>query len=133
MTETRFTVAAVTSPLVPAGIALAPMLQAESSQYNMLAVALALLTSYLGVIVIGLPLVHLLKRIGWLNLPALAITGALAGIGVFALFLQGLGAMLESSAPLNLIQILWGAGLGLSAALSFGLIAGITNRPSSTR
>lgn len=109
------------------------MLQGGISQFNILAVALALLTSYLGLIVIGFPLIYLLKRIGWLNLPALAITGALAGIGVFALFLEGLGAMLESSAPINIIQILWGAGLGLSAALSFGLISGITNRPSSTR
>lgn len=125
ISKNRYTFAAVISPLIPAVIALAPMLGGENPQFEMLAVALALLTSYLGLFVIGLPLVFLLERIGWLNLPVLSITGALAGIGVLALFLQGLGAILESSAPINTIQILWGAGLGFSAALSFGLISGI--------
>lgn len=133
MNKIRYRLAIAASPLVPAMISLVPMLHSESSQFNILALGLALLTCYLGLIVIGLPLVHLLMHFGWLNLLVLTITGALAGIVVFTLFLQGLEAILKSHSPIQFIQILWGAGLGLISALSFGLISGIASHSTRTR
>lgn len=45
-------------------------------------VAFALVGGYAGYFAIGVPLIHFLRRIGWLSLPTLVFSGAAAGIAV---------------------------------------------------
>ena len=106
--------------------------QTPSFQWNFLIVGLALLTSYLGFFIAGFPLIYLLRRAGVLSLPALILSGPVFGIFVFYYFSLFLNYLLGTSASFGLSASLWGALLGLSVALSFGLIAGITWRSNGT-
>ena len=130
MAEPRFLLAIVIAPAAPAlAIFFLGIVMAEpSSPWSFLTVALAALTGYAGLFAVGLPLFHFLGRMGWLSLPVLVIFGALAGIAVFGLFSKFLGFLLGSSTSFDFAHIFWGAGLGFTVALLFGLIAGIPLR-----
>ena len=92
-------------------------------------VAFALVAGYAGYFAIGVPLIHFLRRMGWLSLPTLVFSGAAAGIAVLAGVGKLLGILLGSSGSFDLSYVLsyvsWGAGLGFAVALLFSLIAGI--------
>lgn len=132
MPEQRFWLAAAMAPCVPAVLILASGFHTQSFQWTFLMVGLALLTGYLGFLAVGLPLVYMLRRVGLLSLPALMLSGAVFGVLVFYLFSLFLDFLLGSPASFKLMASLLGALLGFSVALSFGLIAGITWRPSGT-
>ena len=131
MTEQRFQIASLVAPSTPALLVFIGD-QTQSFQWNFLIVGLALLTGYLGFFIVGYPLIYLLRRTGFLSLPVLMLSGPVIGVLVFYFFLLFLSFLLGSSASFGLSAIIWGAGLGLCVALSFGLIAGITWRSSGT-
>ena len=90
--------------------------------------SVSLVASYLGVVLLGLPIAYFLDRQRWLNLGTLAVGGALSGIGVFWLFLYLLvQVVFRSSEPL-FPWTFWGAPLGLFVALVFGVIGGVPVR-----
>jgi hypothetical protein len=62
---------------------------------------------------------------GWLSLVPLIGAGAVGGTLLFLLFFQLLGLALGSSTPIEITQMIWGAGFGASTALIFSLIAGL--------
>jgi hypothetical protein len=132
----RFKLAVAISPLVPALIVvLGPALLLPGSSYgNALPLLLffSIGTSYLGLFVIGLPVILLLRRLALLNLGTLALVGAVGGIVAFAAFSAVLTRLLQSSGSFGPPSVAWGAGLGLAVALSFGAIAGITSRSRAT-
>ena len=125
MDNARFWLAAVVAPW-PVPLIISILF--PRGPWSFLAVALGLLTGYMGLFVLGLPLFQLLQRIGWLSLPTLTLSGGLAGVIVFYFFGKVLNVLLTSSAPFIWIQLTWGAALGISVALLFGLIAGIPLR-----
>ena len=134
MAEHRSLIAAMIAPwAAPAVLILLPVVQSRSWPFHYelpLIVTCSIVFSYLGSFALGLPLVHVLRRVGWLSLTSLTLSGALAGALVFYVFFQLLGVVLASSAPFGTLQILWGVSLGFSVALVFGVIAGITWRSS---
>ena len=91
-------------------------------------IGFSVLAAYVCLIVAGLPIVHVLRRIGHLNLVSLSLLGVLAGILVFYGFGQLLVILFQAKASFGLAEVLWGAWLGFSVALVFGLIAGLTFR-----
>jgi hypothetical protein len=81
--------------------------------------------SYLGVYAIGLPSVFFLRKRGKLNILYLALTGIFGGVIIFLLAMEFLGWLLGSSAPVNLVALIWGGAMGLSVSIVFGVIAGV--------
>ena len=90
---------------------------------NYLMTGFALVFSYAGFLILGLPVLMLLTRLGILNLAAVLFCGAVLGVLVFLLFLLTLGAVLESSSPFHPLAYVWGAALGFAVALCYGLLA----------
>ena len=88
------------------------------------------ITAYVGLFAIGLPIMRALRRAGRLNLLSLTLCAVPAGVLAFYLVLRLLGFLLESSAPFELSQAIWGASHGAFVALVFGVIAGLTLRSS---
>jgi len=90
-------------------------------------------TSYIGTLVLGLPLVVVLHRIHRLTLVPLLLCGSATGAVVFYLFLKVFALMLGSPlATVRIRDLVGGTMLGVLVALVFGLIAGIpwrTPRP----
>ena len=126
MTEPRFIAASIVTPWLPAiGITIAGF-KSESPHWNLLIFGFITVASYFGLFAFGFPVIHFLRRVGWLNLPLLVFSGAAIGIVVFSLAMAFLGFLLGSSSPFWSADLLWGAALGSSVALCFGLIAGIT-------
>ena len=137
MSEQRFQLASVIAPCTPAVLIFIGSFQVPSFPWDFLIVGLAFLTGYLGFFIFGFPLIYLLRREGLLSFPILMLSGPVFGVFVFYLFSLFLNFLLGSSAPFELTPFelaasLWGALLGFSVALSFGLIAGITWRSSGT-
>jgi hypothetical protein len=85
--------------------------------------------SYLATLLIGLPSVIMLRRVGYLSAPTLLLFGAVGGAGVqvlfFTVFFRYRNLEFESW---NVIShwIILGTALGLSVAVSFCLIGRIT-------
>ena len=96
---------------------------ASSSFTNYLITGFALVFSYAGFLMLGLPTLMVLTRMGVLNLATVLVSGAVLGVLVFYLFWLTLGVLLESSAPFNSLAYLSGAALGFSVALCYGLLA----------
>ena len=82
---------------------------------------------YLSLLLGGIPILMLLKRLKRLNLFTLTLAGAIAGVFVFQLSLFVLGLLLESSASYDWLSLAYGALVGAAVACCFGLIAGIEN------
>ena len=134
MTKRRYQLAAVIAPAAPTlvlvGFGLA---NGESySPWFVLIVAFALIAGYAGFFAVGIPVIHLLRRMGWFSLSILTFFGALAGIAVLGVFGKLLGIVIGSSGPFDpsyvLSYVFWGAALGFTVALLFSLIAGIPFR-----
>jgi hypothetical protein len=91
------------------------------------------LVAYLGLFLVGLPIAKALKHLGYLNVPAIAFLGVLAGVLIFYAFMLLFGVLLGSSAVFGIKQLAWGAALGFVVAVAFGVISGITMRWRATR
>jgi hypothetical protein len=132
MTESRFGLAAAVAPMAPTVLVVAAAILLPHGFGNALpfAIIFSVPTSYLGFFLVGLPLIHLLKRKGYLNFSTLAIAGIAAGIVAFAGFSVVFGLMLGSRSSYGAVGAAWGAGFGLLVAIVFGLVAGITRRSS---
>jgi hypothetical protein len=85
--------------------------------------------SYLATLLIGLPSVIMLIRVGHLSAPTLLLFGAVGGAGVqvlfFTVFFGYRNLEFESWKSVS-HWIILGIALGLSVAVSFCLIGGIT-------
>ena len=131
MNDRRLIMATVFAPLIVPAIFVAIQLFASDNHAAIqLVVFFSTATAYAGTLVIGLPAVYALRRAQMLNLLSLALAGAAGGVIMFVVFLRFLGFLLESSAPFDLLQALWGGALGLLVSLTFGALAGITWRSS---
>jgi len=87
----------------------------------------AVLTSYAGLLIIGVPIFRILRRLGRLNLLMLIFAGGIGGVVVFILFSLLLSLALGSKPHLafSTSSVLWGSILGASVAVVYGLIAGV--------
>ena len=129
----RKTLAIIVAPLMPAIIMIGvPVIVSRSWPFNdsdyKIIIAVSVLFGYLGFGVFGIPIVYWLNKIYKLNLIYLSLAGAATGSIVFSLFSVLLGLSLNSTTSINLGSILWGAGLGISVAITYGIISGITIR-----
>lgn len=134
MNDTRLWRAVILAPLpVPViyGLQLLPG-GSWSWGWFLTIVVMGMLNSYVGMLVLGLPLFRLLQRIGWLSLPTLTFSGGLAGVVIFYLFIKLL-TWSSTSTPFDWLQLIWGAAFGVSVALLFCLIAGVPFRRTKAR
>ena len=129
MTKPRFLAAALISPWAAPVIVVVVSIVASGTwpfHYELpVIVGFAVIASYVSFFAIGLPLIYVLRRAGYLNFLTLLVGGALVGVAVFFLFTKVLGFLLTSSASSGVLQLVWGAVLGFGVACLFGLIAGI--------
>lgn len=133
MTKTKFLAAALISPWAAPVIVVVVSGTWSFQDYDPLflfVVTIAVVVSYVGFFAIGLPLIYILRRAGWLNFPTLVVGGALAGIVVFFFFTKVFGF---SSASFDVPPLVLGAAFGCGVACTFGLIAGIPFRRSVPR
>lgn len=136
MNKRRMLLALVIAPLIPVlAVILLPALLGQKIFGNWLPFAIlsGLVTSYLGAIAFGGPLISLLRKFGRLNIISVSLAGAASGAVVLCLFMNLFGLMLGSQPSVNSVTLVWGAGLGLTVAIFFCLIAGITSHSSSSR
>lgn len=127
----RLVMATVFAPLiVPAVLAATQLVEADNHTAISLVAVFSTVIAYVGTLVIGLPVVYGLRRARMLNLLSLALAGAAAGMIIFFVFSLFFGFLLNSSAPFEFLQALWGGALGLLVSLAFGALAGITWRSS---
>ena len=136
MNKRRFRFGIVIAPLiVPLGIFIFGGAIQQSS-WGILAIMISAFFSYFGMFFIGLPLIYLLRRIGWLNIPMLVLSGALGGCVIIYAYSIFMAAFLTagSSIPFDFIVasgslkwslIFFGASLSAVIAVVFGIIAGI--------
>jgi hypothetical protein len=99
------------------------------SEFALFAVP-AYAVSLIGLIVFGIPIVHLLRKYNQLNFLTLSVAGAIAGVVVFSIFIWLLSEFLGSYATVDIKSISWGLVLGCLSALIYGYISGITRRSS---
>ena len=127
----RLVMATVFAPLIVPAVFVAFQLFAADNYAAMFLVAFfSTATAYVGTFVIGLPVFYGLRRARMLNLLSLSLAGVAGGVIMFFVFSLFLGFLLESSAPFEFLQALWGGALGLLVSLAFGAFAGITWRSS---
>jgi len=134
MNDHRVGIAAALSPLFP-GVAFAVLLSFFGGPPTPLSLILliflfALPVSYLGFALFGLPLLFFLRKRGTLSFAPFLAAGLVGGTVMFQAFALLLSWLLESPYRFGLDQIAWGAGLGLSVAAVFCLLAGITSGSS---
>lgn len=129
MTKPKFLAAALISPWAAPVIVVVGSILVSGTwplHYELpVTVSFTVIVSYVGFFAIGLPLIYVLRRAGYLNFLTLLVGGALAGVAVFFFFTKVLGFLLTSSASFGALQLVWGAVLGFGVACLFGLIAGI--------
>jgi hypothetical protein len=126
LTSFRTVVAFLVAPWAPAAIMAILVGEYVFSSDWWAIVTIAAAISYVGVIFFGVPVAYFLARRGSLNLIALAIAGTLGGVAVFGVFVVVLDRLFKSEP--ELLYGVWGAPLGLVAALAFGAIAGVPLR-----
>lgn len=88
----------------------------------------AAVTSYLGLLILGLPLTYILKRFRRLVLLSLVLGGIVAGVVTMVTFAICFPLLLGSPVRIEDIDtqmLAAGAGLGAITAAVFGLIAGV--------
>lgn len=130
LNDSRFALACGISPLIPTLLlvglprVLAPSVPDYSAPFIIM---FSLPISYGAFVCIGLPALTFLHRLKLLTFPALALGAALSGIVVEYLSLIAVGAFLGLRRPVSasLGDLAWGAGLALSVAVPFSLIAGV--------
>ncbi len=127
MSSSRALVEALVAPLIiPAYFLVIGVAKGQSATNSLVIFIPIILFSYLGTFCWGLPAVSFLKRIGYINLPALAATGAFAGIVVWFFATQWLIWMLDSTANFSRSDAAWGAAMGFAVAVIYGFISGVT-------
>ncbi len=99
----------------------------NSTHFSIIILLFALITSYLGTLVFGVPMVKLLQRFNFLNLPTLVFAGTLLGILLFYVGVFSLTLLLNSKSDFNTYTIIGGAISGFIVSLTFGLMSGITS------
>ena len=82
--------------------------------------------SFVGLLIIGLPIYYALKKYHLLSVFNLALSGALAGV-IYFLFLTWLlmTVLTKGYFILEPMSMLWGCVLGLITAAAFGYVCGI--------
>ncbi len=131
----RLTIAAILAPLAAPAVSLLLMTGGnwpvhDSSLLRVFGIGAAF--GYLGLFLGGIPIVIALRRFRCLNLAALTISGAAAGVLIFQLSLFVLAVLLESSGGYDVLSVAYGALAGASVACCFGLIAGVENLTGGT-
>ena len=128
----RLVLAAATAPLLaPVAVAIFVIATGERNlSAVLLEVLAALFTAYVGTLAVGVPAMWSLWRVRALNLVSINLAGMFGGVIVFYGFLQLLGYMLQSSGAFGIVQLIWGAALGLLVSMAFSAIAGLTWRSS---
>ena len=82
-----------------------------------------IITSYFFALFVGLPLVHFLRRIHWLNLITLTVVGAVFGALSFAVFIHGFAWMLGNEThSVSRYELSFGMLIGGLAAIVFSVI-----------
>jgi hypothetical protein len=128
----RYLKAILISPIVPVVFISIALFPNSNSSWNILILLCALITSYLGTLLFGIPTIKLLKYYNLLNLPLLVLSGSIMGIIVLCIAMLLLGLLLGSTASFNFATVVWGAIFGFCVSITFGLIAGITRRLNRT-
>ena len=131
--DTRFNLAVVLAPPVPIAIVVVPIFFMRNNPIEgalPIICFFGLIPSYLGLILFGLPLARLLHRFGHLTFMSMCLAGPVSGAITFAGLLLAFSWLLESHNPFNLSGLIWGAAFGLSVAIPFSLISGITSGSS---
>lgn len=104
----------------------------SGSTLKSMVILFTLILSYLACLVIGRGAIRFLNRRNMLTLPFVVLVGCCGGILVWYFFGYLIGFILSSERSLipSIVDILWGAVLGVSIALPFAIIAGfpIKNR-----
>ena len=114
---------AVTPLLVPIVFVVFAIFEG-SSIWNTFGVLLALVFSYLGMLVVGLPVIFWLKNKEKLSLIYLIFVGGIVGAMVWNTFLFSLGFLLDSTAQLSVVSLFGGALIGAVHGLVFSLLSG---------
>ena len=133
----RKILAIIIAPLTPVILMIGlPVIFSQSWPFNdtdyKIIITVSVVVGYLSFAVFGMPIVYWLSKNNKLNLLNLSLSGAAAGVLVFSLFSFILGVALNSTTTVNLGSIIWGAALGLSVALTYCGISGITIRSKTT-
>ena len=127
----RFAVATAIAPLtVPARFLIAQLFAADNRTAIWFVGVFSTATAYLGTLLVGVPVVFLLRRTRLLNVYSLGLAGSIGGILVFLVFSKFLGFFLSSFAPFRPLHVWWGLTLGLIVSLVFCALAGISWRSS---
>lgn len=127
MSSARTVLAFLVAPVFPVLFSLYEYGDIESGNgVSLLIVLIAFPVSYGASLLVGLPMIKILRRKQLLNIVTVTIGGAIFGAIAFYLFGFLFAALLESSRPVapNTFELLYGAMLGVLVALPFGLIAG---------
>ena len=116
----RILVAAIVAPLTPAAL---------FAVVNVYAAAVAAIYSYIVFLILGLPAVFVLRRLGKLTILSLVLSGAGVGVVSFLCFSAGLAKLFGSPASdaLAITPSALGGSLGALVAGCFGVIAGLPN------
>lgn len=125
MSISRLKLAFLLAPMMPSIFFLVSLGMSERNTIVM-TLLFTLSFSYLSCLIIGVPLVAILKKKQCLNVVNIVISGAIIGSFVFYLFGFVFVAFLDSSKGLIPIptELLWGALIGVLVAYPFSLIAG---------
>lgn len=113
------------APLIPA-VFFVLIFIVSGSGFDFFAFLISVPFSYVPCFLFCVSAMKILRARGMLSVTNIALCGVVLGAAVFYLFRFVLSAMLGSSADVvpAVSELVWGALLGLSVALPFGLIAG---------
>lgn len=131
LSKFRVIAAALLTPLIPALLLVclpSLLLSSTSRRYDQPEIVFfSLLFSYGGLLLIGLPLVLFLRRLGFLSIPMVVFGGAGLSVIVWYFVQFGLSYLLDSnfSFSISWLGFIWSALLAVSIALPFCLIVGI--------
>ncbi|MFV1985455.1 MAG: hypothetical protein ACC657_18040 [Thiohalomonadales bacterium] len=129
----RKILAFVIAPLTPAALQIIlPVMISQSWPFNQtdykIIIAVSTITSFIGLFIIGIPLIIWLRKINRLSITNLSLAGVLSGAVIFYLFWLLLGLALQTSAIYGVYPLIYGSTLGFVVAFTFGMVSGITNR-----
>ncbi len=88
------------------------------------------MVTLLGLIVFGLPVTYLLKRLRLLNIISLSLSGAITGVFYYSVINVSFAIMFGSNFSIDRQIIVLGCIFGLVTALVFGLVSGICKTPT---
>jgi hypothetical protein len=135
MNPLRISIGILLAPwATPAAIVVHDVIRAGGSwpyQYELAWILMfSVITSYLGLIILGLPLTFLLARFHRLDFLKLIVLGVLTGAVTIIVFQISFPKLLGSTVIFKLDQnlLLAGGGLGALTAATFGVIAGVPLR-----